>query len=210
MITAAQMLEKFLFDGKQQYQYISTLSGGERKRLYLLSLLMENPNFLILDEPTNDLDLITLNVLEDYLEDFAGCVLVVSHDRHFMDKVAQHLFVFEGEGIIRDFNGTYTEYWLDQKKKDKYSKSEESQPSAPKITKAKEIKNKMSYKEKLEFESLEKEIEQIEEQKSSLEFQLSTEADSNKITEISIKHGDITKKLEEKEARWIELSEKEL
>ncbi len=142
-ITASQMLEKFLFSPKQQYQYISTLSGGERKRLYLLSLLMENPNFLILDEPTNDLDLITLNVLEDYLEDFQGCVLVVSHDRHFMDKVAQHMFVFEGEGKISDFNGTYTEYWLKHKKqeKDNAKEAQNLKVSQPKAEKQKRLIN---------------------------------------------------------------------
>ncbi len=209
VITAAQMLEKFLFDGKQQYQYISTLSGGEKKRLYLLSILMENPNFLILDEPTNDLDIVTLNILEDYLEEFPGCVLVVSHDRHFMDKVAQHLFIFEGKGKIRDFNGTYTEYWIEQKDKDKkHIKEAQEQKTESKIEKTKDSKPKMSYKEKLEYENLENELFELETKKENLEKQMNTENDNPKITELAIKHGELNKKIESKTERWMELEEK--
>jgi ATP-binding cassette subfamily F protein uup len=207
-ITASQMLEKFLFSPKQQYQYISTLSGGERKRLYLLSLLMENPNFLILDEPTNDLDLITLNVLEDYLEDFQGCVLVVSHDRHFMDKVAQHMFVFEGDGVISDFNGTYTEYWMKHKKKEKSDAKEaqEIKSSQPKAEKQKTVnKPKRSYKEKVEYEKLEAELFDLEIEKEELEAKLGAESNSVKITEISIVYDKLVKTIETKTERWMEL-----
>jgi len=207
-ITASQMLEKFLFSPKQQYQYISTLSGGERKRLYLLSLLMENPNFLILDEPTNDLDLITLNVLEDYLEDFQGCVLVVSHDRHFMDKVAQHMFVFEGDGVISDFNGTYTEYWMKHKKKEKADAKEaqENKGSQPKAEKQKTVnKPKRSYKEKVEYEKLETELFDLELEKEDLETKLSTEKDSSKINEISIIYNKLISTIDTKTGRWMEL-----
>ena len=209
VITAAQMLEKFLFDGKQQYQYISTLSGGEKKRLYLLSILMENPNFLILDEPTNDLDIVTLNILEDYLEEFPGCVLVVSHDRHFMDKVAQHLFIFEGAGKIRDFNGTYTEYWIDQKDKDKKEIKEAQELKAEsKIEKTKDSKPKMSYKEKVEYEGLENELFELETQKETLEKQMNTESDTQKLTELSIQYGELNKTIDTKTERWMELDEK--
>ncbi len=209
VITAAQMLEKFLFDGKQQYQYISTLSGGEKKRLYLLSILMENPNFLILDEPTNDLDIVTLNILEDYLEEFPGCVLVVSHDRHFMDKVAQHLFIFEGAGKIRDFNGTYTEYWIDQKDKDKKEIKEAQELKAEsKIEKTKDSKPKMSYKEKVEYEGLEEELFELESEKEALEQKMNNETDAQKITELSIQYGDLNKKIDVKTERWMELDEK--
>lgn len=209
VITASQMLEKFLFDGKQQYQYISTLSGGERKRLYLLSILMENPNFLILDEPTNDLDIVTLNILEDYLEEFPGCVLVVSHDRHFMDKVAQHLFLFEGEGIIRDFNGTYTDYWVDQKDKNKKAIKEAQEAKAEtKTEKVKDTKPKMSYKEKIEYEKLEEELFELESQKEELESQMNTETDSEKITVLSVKYGELNKTIDSKTERWMELDEK--
>ncbi|MDB4835002.1 ABC-F family ATP-binding cassette domain-containing protein [Cyclobacteriaceae bacterium] len=207
-ITASQMLEKFLFDGKQQYQYISTLSGGERKRLYLLSILMENPNFLILDEPTNDLDIITLNILEDYLEEFPGCVLVVSHDRHFMDKVAQHLFIFKGDGIIQDFNGSYTQYWINQKEEDKQLQKDATQAkSEVKVEKTKSSKPKMSYKEKLEYEALEAELFDLEITKEELETKMAN-ATPEDINDISQKYSDLVKSIEEKTTRWTELDKK--
>ncbi len=154
-ISAGQMLEKFLFTPDQQYSPIGKLSGGEKKRLYLLQILMSNPNFLILDEPTNDLDIVTLNVLEDYLESFPGCVLIVSHDRYFMDKLADHLFIFEGKGKIRDFNGQYSDYWEDAKN-DKPDKVKKETPQKP-IKKEETIQKKLSYAEKKEIEELEKE-----------------------------------------------------
>ncbi|HCQ29187.1 MAG TPA: ABC transporter, partial [Flavobacteriales bacterium] len=214
-ITASQLLERFLFPKSMHYNYIERLSGGEQKRLYLLNVLMKNPNFLILDEPTNDLDIITLNVLEDFLSDFPGCLLIVSHDRYFMDKLVEHVFVFEGEGKVRDFPGNYTQYraWsLLQSKNEKAVKSEKNvikEPANPNaISEKPKEKKKLSFKEKYEFEQLDKEIPQLEKQKEELESKLMQgNLSHEELTEISTQLGELTKELDDKTNRWIELSE---
>lgn len=209
-LTAEQLCERFLFDRKQQRVYISQLSGGERRRLYLLSILMENPNFLILDEPTNDLDILTLNILEDFLMEFPGCVLIVTHDRYFMDKIVEHLFVFEGEGKIKDYNGTYTEYRA-------YAKAKEAEErklnAAPKEKKEKpqfqsELTKGLTNDQRKEFKRLEKKIEKLEERKTEVtakfgDMSLSPE----EIEKYSIELGELNEELEEKEMRWMELAE---
>ncbi len=214
-MSATQMLTRFLFPPETQYNYIEKLSGGEQRRLYLCTVLMQNPNFLILDEPTNDLDIMTLNVLEDYLTSFAGCVLVVSHDRFFMDKIVDHLFVFEGEGIVTDFPGNYTIY--------RNKVEEEEQLKARAEAKAKSIKKenqkaetntaqaskkKLSYNEKREFEQLEKEIPELEIQKEELENLMNSgELPHDQLYEKSLELDKIKTLLDEKEFRWLELSE---
>lgn len=225
-LSAAQFLELFLFPPEKQYTYLSSLSGGEKKRLQLLTILFTNPNFLILDEPTNDLDLPTLGVLENFLNDYQGCILIVSHDRYFMDRLVDHLFVFEGEGEVRDFPGNYTQYriWLkdNEKKADKWQALEvkkskgESLPDATvnQISAASNqqtataVKKKVGFKEKREFELLEKEIADLETEKQQLEEQLSNPgAPFEQITLLSKRIGEISTMLEEKEMRWLELSE---
>jgi ABC transport system ATP-binding/permease protein len=212
-LSAAQVLERFLFDYGQQYQYASTLSGGERRRLYLLTVLMKNPNFLILDEPTNDLDIMTLQVLEDFLVDFKGCLLIVSHDRYFLDKLTEHLFVFEGEGKLRDFNGNYNEYreWL--KEQERQRKMDEKAASvvntSPNST-SKTASQKLSYKEKRELEQLDQEMAALEAEKIRIaDALLNPEADHQQLTELGQRMEEIITKLDEKELRWLELSEKE-
>lgn len=208
-ISAGQFLEMFLFTPESQYTYISKLSGGEKKRLQLLSILFSNPNFLILDEPTNDLDLPTLTVLENFLNEYQGCVLIVSHDRYFMDKVVDELMIFEGNGKISWFIGNYTDYYL---------KSKEKENEIIKDVSKKEIKNsnptngnkspKLSFKEKRELEMLEKEIPQLEEEKNKLTEQLSSSSLSfDEIQEISNKLENLIQSLDYKESRWLELSE---
>ena len=173
-LTASQLLERFLFPKAMHYSVVSKLSGGEKRRLYLLTILMKNPNFLILDEPTNDLDIQTLNVLEDFLNDFPGCLLVVTHDRYFMDKVVDHLMVFEGEGKIKGFNGTFSEYRLKKNITEKQKQVVvENNDKKPANTVKKE-KKKFTYKEKLEFENLEKEIAELEVEKGALNEQLNS------------------------------------
>lgn len=210
-ITASQLLQRFNFEPKEQYNYVSTLSGGERKRLYLLTILMKNPNFLILDEPTNDLDLQTLSVLEDFLEEFQGCVIVVTHDRYFMDKLVDHLFVFEGEGKIRDFNGKYSDYRidLDEREAEKQRIAKEESQKKEKIAKeAKTVKKKRSYKEQKEYEKLEVEIEELELEKETLEGQLNgTVSDPDELVKISERMGEISDMIDEKMMRWLELDE---
>lgn len=205
-ISASQLLERFLFSRKKQYDFVEKLSGGEQKRLYLCTVLIQNPNFLILDEPTNDLDIVTLNVLENFLLDFPGNLIVVSHDRYFMDKIVDSLFVFEGEGKVSNFPGNYSDYraYEDSQPaievvKEKVEKTQKSNTSAPKL----------SYKEKREFEQLEKDIESLNEEKSSLEniFVEGTIA-PEKIQEISMKLQKIIYSIEEKEERWLEISMK--
>lgn len=207
-ITAAQLLERFLFSREQQQVYASQLSGGERRRLYLLTIIMTNPNFLILDEPTNDLDIITLNVLEDFLMEFQGCLLIVTHDRYFMDKLVDHLFVFEGNGEIKDFNGTYSDYkewkiYLETEKR--------NQKDTSKVTEAKpaEESRKASQQEKKEIQKLEKEIKQLEEKKNIItaKFEDISSLSQAEITKFSVELGEINDKLEEKEMRWLELAE---
>ena len=203
-ISAAQMLEHFMFTPEMQYTYVSKLSGGELRRLYLLTVLMKNPNFLILDEPTNDMDLLTLNKLEEFLLDFKGCLIIVSHDRYFMDKLTDHMFVFEGEGIIQDFYGTYSEF-SDQKKKDKKIKSVEKQKTTPQ---KKQEERKVSYKEKYEYGELEKEISVLEKEKEELEKSLlNPNLDVEIIIENSKRLSDIINIIDKKSFRWLELDE---
>lgn len=208
-LSPTQFLNYFLFPHSMHYAYIGKLSGGERKRLYLMTVLMRNPNFLILDEPTNDLDIVTLNVLEDYLAQYDGCVLIVSHDRFFMDKVVDHLFVFEGNGKIKDFPGNYTQYreWKSQQAKVESNtiKAEQPQPKAKERT---EEKRRLSFKEKKEFEQLEIDIDALETEKKQIEEALSGgESDAKKIMELSARFEEVKKQLDEKSDRWIELSE---
>ncbi len=209
-LTAAQLLERFLFSRKQQRVYISQLSGGERRRLYLLSVLMKNPNFLILDEPTNDLDILTLNILEDFLLDFPGCILIVTHDRYFMDKLVEHLFVFEGNGKIRDFNGTYTEYRAYQKERERVVKRQESNPKKRKEKPAfqAQLTSGLTNEQRKEFKRLEKQIEKLEEKKAAITEKFhDTSLSPTEIERLSIELGQLNEELEEKEMRWIELAE---
>lgn len=209
-MSAASFLRYFLFPNDMHHVLVRTLSGGERKRLYLMTILMKNPNFLILDEPTNDLDIFTLNVLEDYLVNFKGSVIVVSHDRYFMDKVADHLFIFDGEGHIKNFPGNYTDYYYEQKANQKISTKEKraSQAEKPQAKRESRKPQKLSYKEKIELENIEADIERLETQKGSLEKeinsgQLSTETLISKSEELST----LLTTLEDKENRWLELKD---
>jgi ATP-binding cassette subfamily F protein uup len=213
-VSASQMLTMFRFDANQQYSLVSKLSGGEKRRLFLLTILMKNPNFLILDEPTNDLDLMTLATLEDFLQNFGGCLLVVSHDRYFLDKMVDHLFVFEGDGIIKDFNGTYREYkiWKEQQKENNQETKVTALDSQIEIQKIEiqKKKNKISFKEKFELQTIEKEIEVLEKEKQELTQNLSTEnVDHSKLIEWSTRIQKIEENLELKTFRWMELSELE-
>lgn len=204
-ITALQLLEQFLFTKEQHWAYVSTLSGGEKRRLYLLTILMKNPNFLILDEPTNDLDLFTLNALENYLQNFSGCLLIVSHDRFFMDKMTDHLFVFEGEGKVKDINGNYTAYRLSKKKERAAQRNIKEKQNKSKPIKT---KTKLSYKEKVEFEKITNELEQLEAKKTELTEEMNSGlSDSNRIVELSLELANIAKDIDDKENRWLELSE---
>ncbi len=208
-VTASQLLGQFLFPPKVQHQPASKLSGGERKRLQLLRVLMGNPNFLILDEPTNDLDLMTLNVLEEYLEDFEGCLMIVSHDRYFMDRLTDHLFVFEGEGKIRDFPGNYTDLRNDQSIR---KTTAQVNPVTEKVKKEEKQKTpakiKLSYKEQREMETLETEVEELEEKKAALTLEMSMTTDYDKLQLFAEDLQDVDRKLEEREMRWLELSER--
>jgi ATP-binding cassette subfamily F protein uup len=210
-VMAGQFLQRFLFTPEQQFSFISKLSGGERKRLQLLSVLYQNPNFLILDEPTNDLDLVTLQVLEEFLQNYEGCLLLVSHDRYFMDKLVDHLFVFEGNGVINDFPGNYTQFRnevLANTKQNKVENKPEFLSETNKIAEAPTAKRKLTFKEKSEFEKLEKELPLLEKRKVEI---------NNKITAGSLAYeqlqplldelANITAELETKELRWLELSE---
>ena len=207
-ISAGQLLERFMFDRKKQYDYVEKLSGGEQKRLYLCTVLIQNPNFLILDEPTNDLDIVTLNVLEEFLLDFPGCLLVVSHDRYFMDKIVDHLFVFKGEGEVEDFPGNYSDYR-------EYEASapaiiEESVSNAENTSNQKQNDaNKLSYNEQKEYKSLESKIRSLELDKKALEAKFNdTSLTQEQINKLSQELQVIINTIEEKEARWFELSEK--
>lgn len=210
-LTASQFLQHFLFSPSQQYDFVEKLSGGERQRLHLCTVLMRNPNFLILDEPTNDLDIPTLNVLEDYLRGFKGCLIVVSHDRYFMDKVVDHLFVFQGNGVIEDFPGNYTQYREAQKVKSEdvpttgVKKADMKKDTKPNT--ANRVR-KLSFKEKRELEELEVRIPQLEQEKSTLEAQLSGGlTDSDAIAQASARYQEVQTLLDEAEMRWLELSE---
>lgn len=216
-MTASQFLQFFLFTPEEQHNYVYKLSGGEKRKLYLCTVLMRNPNFLVLDEPTNDLDIQTLQVLEEYLQDFAGCVIVVSHDRYFMDKVVDHLLVFKGEGEIQDFPGNYTQYreWSRMQAKDeaKPAKSGNATAENDGAGTAKrdanfENKRKMSYKEKREYEQLTQEIDALTEEQKKLEEELcSGNLSVEELTEKSKRLPEIKDELDEKEMRWLELAE---
>jgi ATP-binding cassette subfamily F protein uup len=234
-MSASQFLQHFLFTPETQYNYVYKLSGGEKRRLHLCTVLMRNPNFLVLDEPTNDLDIVTLNILEDYLQSFKGCVIVVSHDRYFMDKVVDHLLVFNGNAELKDFPGNYTDYrdWkeieelpltrsaeLTSKPKGELRGKGQNLITA-KPSKAKQIttnngeakitqntKQKLSYKELKEFDSLELEIPALEKEKADIENRLASgELSNDDIMSASIRHGELNEHIDEKTMRWLELSE---
>lgn len=215
-VTATQLCKRFLFDDKMQHTYVSKLSGGERRRLFLLTVLIKNPNFLVLDEPTNDLDIQTLNVLEDFLESYKGCLVIVTHDRYFMDKLVEHLFIFEGEGKIRDFNGNYQDYLDEQEEKRNAAKLAQQTPKVVKVdvslaaveTVKAPIKRKLSFKEQQELDALNKDIPELELKK--LEWSAKLSAGSNNHEDLmkwSRAVEEINAQLDEKGMRWLELSE---
>lgn len=211
-ISASQFLTLFLFPPDQQYTFLSKLSGGEKKRLQLLAILFRNPNFLILDEPTNDLDLPTLSVLENFLSEYQGCLLIVSHDRYFMDRLVEHLFVFEGNGVIRDFPGNYSQYRIEERIKEKNKDVPATTTKEATITPLpKNIepeKRKLSFKEKREFEQIEKEMPELEAEKNQIAEKMANPAvNYDEIQKLSLRITQITSQLEEMEMRWLELSE---
>jgi len=208
-ISAQQLLERFLFDRKKQYDFVNKLSGGEKKRLYLCTVLIKNPNFLILDEPTNDLDIITLNILESFLLDFPGCLIVVSHDRYFMDKIVDHLFVFKGDGVVNDFPGNYSDFRAYEDSRVKENKeSLRNNKKENEIQKDKKEKVGFSYKEQKEFKKLELDIKKIEIQKKEIQNNfIKDNLSAKEIEDLSIELGLLEKVLESKTQRWFELSE---
>lgn len=212
-ISASQFMEKFGFGGEQQYTMLSKLSGGEKRRLHLLSVLFKNPNFLVLDEPTNDLDLQTLRTLEEFLMDYQGCILIVSHDRYFMDRMVDHLFAFEGNGVVRDFPGNYTQYrealakgLLEDNQSQIMKPAPEEKQPVKKETES--LVKKLSFKEKFEMENLEKEIPELQMEKKLLEDKMSTPIPFDELQKASERISNIIQLLDEKEMRWLELSEK--
>ena len=205
-MSAHQFLTYFGFDGTTQYNYFGNLSGGEKRRLYLLQVLMANPNFLILDEPTNDLDIYTLQILEQFLQTYKGCLIIVSHDRSFMDHIVDHLLVFEGNGKIRDYHSNYTLYRM-QKAQQQRETTLQQRTEKPKYERSKSDKRKASYKEKKEYESLTAEIEALSKEKANLEALLSTGGATDEITKASTRIGELIPLLDEKEMRWLELDE---
>ncbi len=207
-MTASQFLNYFLFSPEEQHNFVYKLSGGEKRKLYLCTVLMRNPNFLVLDEPTNDLDIQTLQVLEEYLQDFPGCVIIISHDRYFTDKVVDHLLVFKGEGEIKDFPGNYTQYREYQKLKSKDDEVVAAKAKTKKADYHHDTRRKLSYKEKMELEQLSKDIEKLEEEQKTIEQQLCTGTlDINQLTTLSKRLPEVKELLDEKEMRWLELSE---
>lgn len=209
-VSASKFLDTFLFPPEKQYNYVNKLSGGEKKRLQLLKLLVTNPNFLILDEPTNDFDIDTLNVLEDFLEKFSGCLLLVSHDRYFMDHLVDQLFIFEGDGQIRQFNGNYTDYrdWVEEEEARKDSKSQPQPTPVKEQSSASGEKRKASFKEKQEYEKLQEEIDQLDRKKTELSTLLNSGVtDHHQLQQWSNEIQQITASVEEKTLRWLELSE---
>lgn len=218
-LSASQFLQYFLFTPEQQHNYVYKLSGGERRKLYLCTVLLKNPNFLVLDEPTNDLDIVTLQILEEYLQDFPGCVIVVSHDRYFMDKVVDHLLVFKGDGDIQDFPGNYTQYrefsseWKEARgekssKPDNTLKKPATDISLTPNPSSLNSKRKFTYKEKREFEQLEKDIAALEAEQRQLEEALCSGTLSvDEITQISKRLPLLKDELDDKSMRWLELSE---
>jgi len=218
-MSASQFLQYFLFTPETQHNYVYKLSGGEKRRLHLCTVLMRNPNFLVLDEPTNDLDIVTLNILEEYLQSFKGCVIVVSHDRYFMDKVVDHLLVFKGNAELKDFPGNYTDYreWnelIEEQEREEKKKQDTKAKNAEQGAKQQETKvksterKKLSFKEKQEFEALEKEIPELEEEKAEIENQLASGTlSSDEIIKASQRHAELNDLIDEKTMRWLELSE---
>jgi ABC transport system ATP-binding/permease protein len=210
-LSASQFLNYFMFPPETQYKYVSNLSGGERRRLYLLTVLIKNPNFLILDEPTNDLDLLVLNKLEEFLSEYKGCLIIVSHDRYFLDKLSDHMFVFEGQGKIRDFYGGYTKYRAkaeEEKRQKDLTKKSGSKPIKQTATASSKQKSKLTFKEKLEYEKLEGEIGKMEREKSELERALNESGeDYEKLTQIGKKLEELNQSIDEKSFRWMELDE---
>jgi ATP-binding cassette subfamily F protein uup len=207
-ITAAQMLERFLFPRNTHYMRVDQLSGGERKRLHLVQVLMNNPNFLILDEPTNDLDILTINVLEEFLQSFPGCLVIASHDRFFLDRIVSHVFSLDYAKEIKDFPGNYTQYeaWKEQQKLEE--KKTKSKPKASVVKTEEKTKTKLSFNEQREFNNIEKEMPLLEKRKEELSEELTLASDDHeKIMEISAKLTEIVSKLDEMELRWLELSE---
>jgi ABC transport system ATP-binding/permease protein len=206
-LSAAQFLNLFLFPPEQQYTYISKLSGGEKRRLHLLSILFRNPNFLILDEPTNDLDLPTLAVLENFLSEFGGCLLIVSHDRYFMDRLVDHLFVFEGAGEIRDFPGNYSQY-REQVREEPENPSPEPKQPVQKDVAPTNSKRKLSFKEQREYDALEGELAALEQERHRLHERLNQGAvPYDEIQKITARLIEISTAIDAKEMRWLELSE---
>jgi len=208
-LTASQLLQHFLFTPEQQYNYVYKLSGGEKRKLYLCTVLMRNPNFLVLDEPTNDLDINTLQLLEEYLQDFPGCVIIVSHDRYFMDKVVDHLLVFKGDGVIKDFPGNYTQYrqWEALKSKEEEAAKTNTTEQKEKKQYRNDTRRRLSYKEKREMEQLEADIERLEEEQKNIETALSSGAITvEEITTMSKRLPVLKEELDEKSMRWLELS----
>ena len=209
VMSASQFLEYFLFPDKLQYSLVAKLSGGERRRLYLLTVLMSNPNFLILDEPTNDLDIMTLNVLEDYLKSFQGCLIIVSHDRFFTDKVVDRVFAFEGNGVVKDFPGNYTQYKNKKEEEELLRKQEEKKiPATPKPVREKEKIRKLTFKERQEMQQLESDMKNLNAEKTTLETALNSGTlDTNELVKSSQRIAEIIDLLDKKEMRWLELSE---
>ncbi len=210
-LTASQLLQFFMFTPEQQHNFVYKLSGGEKRKLYLCTVLMRNPNFLVLDEPTNDLDIQTLQVLEEYLQDFPGCVIIVSHDRYFMDKIIDHLLVFEGQGKIKDFPGNYTQYreWLSlNPQSNNGSTNKDTKPTNTNKVNGNVGRKKMTYKEKMEFEQLEKDIELLEAEQTAIETALCTgELSVEDISQKSKRLSELKSELDEKSFRWLELCE---
>lgn len=209
-LTASQLLQYFLFTPEQQYNYVYKLSGGERRKLYLCTVLMHNPNFLVLDEPTNDLDIITLQILEEYLQDFPGCVIIVSHDRYFMDKTVDHLLVFQGDGVVKDFPGNYTQYreWSALQPKESSSTKVGNDTTDTKKSYRNDTRRRMTFKEKMEFEQLTKAIEALEAEQHQIEDALCSGTLSiDELTEKSKRLPQLKDELDEKSMRWLELSE---
>lgn len=207
-VTASQFLTHFMFEPEQQYNYVAKLSGGELRRLYLCTVLMQNPNFLVLDEPTNDLDISTLNILEEYLQQFKGCLIVVSHDRFFMDKIVDHLLVFEGNAVIKDFPGNYSDYRQWKSLQNQEESKVVSIPKKEKNPTRPAVKKKLTFKERQEFEMLENEIEMLEQEKSLIEQDLSQgKFSGTDLVEKSRRFGELVKLIDEKTLRWLDLSE---
>ena len=207
-LTAGQLLQHFLFSPSQQHDFVAKLSGGEKQRLHLCTVLMRNPNFLILDEPTNDLDIPTLQVLEEYLKAYQGCLILVSHDRYFMDRVVNHIFVFEGDGKVKDFPGNYTQYRLSEAEKVISTSKDNNKPTVKPKQNNSTATRKLTFKEKQELQTLEQELPALEEEKATLEQQLSgVQLDASTIQQVSTRYEEVKRLLDEKEFRWLELSE---